>query len=328
MNSVFWKKLWKASIPNKAKVHIWRTCLDILPSRGSLAARHVDLESVVCVLCEIHEESTLHLCRDCQFTRTVIEANPILKNICFRWGNVHTSVLEWLYYCAQELTSDYFGELLFILWSIWNERNDRVWDQKSMLASDVGIQLHSRLCEFRFHSKGGVSVKKPKQAAKWQPPSAGFCKINVDGAFFHNSRNGGMSFVIRDSTGSMLVGGAFPANSLISAEHAEVLACSKAVEFAETHGFTPAILETDALEVKRQLLEDVVSNTSVLGRIYDDLRLHLRQHGTWMVSHVGRRGNMVAHSLASHACSLDQDEFYFSSPSFLQAAIAAELCIT
>ncbi|PRQ57723.1 hypothetical protein RchiOBHm_Chr1g0351461 [Rosa chinensis] len=32
----FWKKLWKVVIPNKAKIHIWRVCLDILPSLGSL----------------------------------------------------------------------------------------------------------------------------------------------------------------------------------------------------------------------------------------------------------------------------------------------------
>ena len=67
----------------------------------------------------------------------------------------------------------------------------------------------------------------------------------------------------------MLAGGAGVARCLISAEHAEVMACCKAMEFATTHDFSPAILETDALEVKRQLEDSEISNTSLLRRLYE-----------------------------------------------------------
>ena len=97
----FWKKLWKTCIPNKAKVHAWRVCIDILPSRGALHAKRVELESTVCVLCESSGESTLHLCRDCPYTKQVIQMNPILKDICYRWGNMHVSAIDWLVQCAK-----------------------------------------------------------------------------------------------------------------------------------------------------------------------------------------------------------------------------------
>ncbi|XP_024164012.1 uncharacterized protein LOC112170994 [Rosa chinensis] len=47
VGSAFWKKFWKVAIPNKAKIHMWRVCLDILPSLGSLATRRVLLDSLL-----------------------------------------------------------------------------------------------------------------------------------------------------------------------------------------------------------------------------------------------------------------------------------------
>ena len=165
---------------------------------------------------------------------------------------------------------------MFILWSVWTERNDRMWNQKSMLAADVSIQLVSGLTEFRFHNSGVPKPVQSKTGTKWRPHSFGYCKINVDGAFYHSTRSGGWSFVVRDLCGMMLAGGAGPIRSLISAEHAELLACCKAIEFAQVHGFCPAILETDAMEVKRQLQELSIPNTTVLGRVYEDLQVSMQ----------------------------------------------------
>ena len=111
-----------------------------------------------------------------------------------------------------------------------------------------------------------------------------------------------------------------------TAEHAELIACSKAVEFAQSHAFYPAILEMDALEVKRQLLLTEVPNNASLGRLYEDVQVSMQQQGVWSLSHIGRSGNSVAHTMAAYACSLVHDEFYFASPSFIQAAVIAEFC--
>ncbi|XP_062013381.1 uncharacterized protein LOC133729816 [Rosa rugosa] len=154
----------------------------------------------------------------------------------------------------------------------------------------------------------------------------GVVKVNVDGAFHHASRKGGLGFVFRNENGIMLGGGAWPLSGLNSPEHAEILACKVALEFAEVHGFGPVLLETDALEVQRQLsLHDSV-NLSGLGRIYDDVVALLEAQSVIQVTHVGRKGNGVSHLLANHACSIRQNVFYLSTPEFLQAAIAADLC--
>lgn len=47
----FSKKLWKTCIPNKAKVHAWRLCIDNLPSLGTVASKRVVLAATGCILC-------------------------------------------------------------------------------------------------------------------------------------------------------------------------------------------------------------------------------------------------------------------------------------
>ncbi|XP_062007626.1 uncharacterized protein LOC133724796 [Rosa rugosa] len=97
------------------------------------------------------------------------------------------------------------------------------------------------------------------------------------------------------------------------------------ITFSIDHGFIPAILETDAQEVQRQLTAQVSNNSSALGRLYEDLSLMLASHNSLQVNYVSRKANVVAHMLAAHGSSMMQDCFYFSVPSFLAAAIAAEV---
>ncbi|KAL6188814.1 hypothetical protein ACLB2K_040205 [Fragaria x ananassa] len=106
----------------------------------------------------------------------------------------------------------------------------------------------------------------------------------------------------------------------------ELLARKLAVDFALSHGFFSVWVETNAREVCRQLSEDSMPNTSVLGRLFEDVWVRMKEDGVWHVNYGSHKANIVAHILAAHACSLPQAEFYFSVPSFMQAAVAAELC--
>ena len=94
----------------------------------------------------------------------------------------------------------------------------------SMVAPDVSVQLVSRLTEFCFHNCGASKPRNSRIATRWRPPSAGFYKVHVDGAFSQSTRSGGWRFLIRDHTGKFLAGRAGLVRSLISAKHVELLA--------------------------------------------------------------------------------------------------------
>ena len=139
------------------------------------------MESTLCVLCGLPGETTLHLSRDCEYTRSVIGFHSVLKDTCFRWGTINTSTLQWLDQCAKDLSLTNFGDLLFILWSCWFERNDRVWDERQRAAIDVNSCLSARLCEFRFHTRV-TKASRSCGRVRWKAPTMGVWKINIDGA--------------------------------------------------------------------------------------------------------------------------------------------------
>ncbi|XP_062029045.1 uncharacterized protein LOC133745065 [Rosa rugosa] len=145
VNESFWKRVWKVLIPNAAKVFAWRVCHDILPSLERLAMRHVQVDSQGCVLCEGSSESTLHLCRDCPFTRQVLQGHVMLQRTCFAPQVEECDLLTWFNYCVKSLSLTDLGTLIFLLWSIWKERNSRVWEGKKALACDVMLRAAARL---------------------------------------------------------------------------------------------------------------------------------------------------------------------------------------
>ncbi|XP_040363828.1 uncharacterized protein LOC112169513 [Rosa chinensis] len=75
-NQRVWKKIWNAKMPSSAKVTAWKICHNILPTMDRLDSRHVELESQVCVLCNVETETIIHICRNCTFTRDVLALMP------------------------------------------------------------------------------------------------------------------------------------------------------------------------------------------------------------------------------------------------------------
>lgn len=79
-----------------------------------------------------------------------------------------------------------------IVWAIWRHKNQVVWDGKRSMTTYV---VHN--CPVR--SSGNQRRKL------WHPPSAPAMKINVDVAFFADTRQIGWGFVLWDSMGMSIV---------------------------------------------------------------------------------------------------------------------------
>ena len=57
-------------------------------------------------------------------------------------------------------------------------------------------------------------------------------------------------------------------------------------------------------------LSDPIENSSLLGHIFEDIKLNLRGMQVLSLSWVKRSGNMVAHTLAKHARNLVDDLYW------------------
>lgn len=66
----FWRKIWKAEVPNKVRCFGWRACLNILPTKLNLFHRKV-IHDPSCEACGLGPESVLHVLGQCPKAREV-----------------------------------------------------------------------------------------------------------------------------------------------------------------------------------------------------------------------------------------------------------------
>ena len=65
-----WKDLWKARLPERLKMFLWRIGANVIPTKVNLQRKmqHID---PVCTFCNNEDESSTHVFLDCQFARAL-----------------------------------------------------------------------------------------------------------------------------------------------------------------------------------------------------------------------------------------------------------------
>nr|GEX91650.1 RNA-directed DNA polymerase, eukaryota, reverse transcriptase zinc-binding domain protein [Tanacetum cinerariifolium] len=83
---------WVKTIPIKTNILAWKISLDRLPTRFNLSARGLEIQSILCPLCNVAVETSSHTFFACNLAR------KIMHNIC-RWWDLDTvtfnSYSEW-----------------------------------------------------------------------------------------------------------------------------------------------------------------------------------------------------------------------------------------
>ncbi|GJN01752.1 hypothetical protein PR202_ga19043 [Eleusine coracana subsp. coracana] len=104
---------------------------------------------------------------------------------------------------------------------------------------------------------------------RWVPPAVGVLKINVDGAFDHESGAAGVGVIIRDDQGQPLL----TANRVLlhcrNAEEAEAAACLEGVRQAERWPDCPLILESDCATAIEKIKQDGRDRSPISFLIHD-----------------------------------------------------------
>ncbi|PRQ20304.1 putative ribonuclease H-like domain-containing protein [Rosa chinensis] len=160
---------------------------------------------------------------------------------------------------------------------------------------------------------------------KWKVPPQGWLKVNFDGAYNQGSGKAAIGFVIRDARGTFLGAVGKAISNVQSAEHAELMACKEAVSYVLTNALHQALFETDCLGLKQQLCQTTTTNTSALGRLYEDISVDLAFLPNSKVVHARREANKAALMVATYASSNDQSFIWSDVPFFLYDVIEADM---
>ncbi|PRQ38614.1 putative ribonuclease H-like domain, reverse transcriptase zinc-binding domain-containing protein [Rosa chinensis] len=288
-----WKQIWFAKVPGKIKIHTWRVCSSILPTISTLQSRHVFIDNG-CYFCNTNDETIEHISRDCWFVRDLFKLFPEFDRI-FREVLPSMSITSWLQFCLEILSQDEFALLLVLLWSIWKERNQRLWSRKFKTLHQVYFQVRNFVQLLKSStSRRSRGVVRPRRS--WLPPPSGWLKANIDGAFNQDSHCGGIGVLIRDSTGSIVGGFCGKISNVLSPDIVEAMAGREACELAAEFQLAPIVFESDCLKLVEASKCDE-EDGSGFGRIVEDIRFLLSSTPSAFFSHVFRESNLAAHKL-------------------------------
>ncbi|GJX45177.1 RNA-directed DNA polymerase, eukaryota, reverse transcriptase zinc-binding domain protein [Tanacetum coccineum] len=134
---------WRKMVPIKVNILAWKVKLDVLPTRFNLSKRGLDINSILCPICENHAESSSHLFFACSMAR------DIFRNITSWWDvkSPHVSSFEewemWTSSLTLSLRRKHILEGIIYIgwWSIWNFKNQVVFGStipsKASLFDDI-----------------------------------------------------------------------------------------------------------------------------------------------------------------------------------------------
>ncbi|GJU21316.1 RNA-directed DNA polymerase, eukaryota, reverse transcriptase zinc-binding domain protein [Tanacetum coccineum] len=93
------KTRWIKVVPIKVNIHAWKVKLDILPTRLNISKRGMNIESILCPLCEKNVESSSHIFFTCPISREIFrkvllwwEIDVVMVSSYDEW----LELLEWL----------------------------------------------------------------------------------------------------------------------------------------------------------------------------------------------------------------------------------------
>lgn len=176
----FWKRVWTAKVPGKVKVHTWKACSAILPTISQLGTRRVFIDNGCC-FCNGAFETIEHVSRDCGFVHAFLQRFPEFTPCCSQ-VDYHTSFMLWLVPCSETLSKDNFSFFIYVIWSIWKERNQRVWHERSLTLDQLLFQTRSQLQVFSSARFPPTTGRIRRVIRPWSPPPPGWLKANSDGA--------------------------------------------------------------------------------------------------------------------------------------------------
>ncbi|KAJ0519996.1 putative RNA-directed DNA polymerase [Helianthus annuus] len=137
---------WNNWVPLKIGIVAWRAEGERLPTRAALARRGIPVSSMACAMCGEHDETCEHLFVSCQFAQTIWQIigqwcrYTSLFTFCFR------DVLDshkWAPGGSRKKKA-FHAITLITLWCIWKHRNDVVFGEKALSASNVIEEIKSR----------------------------------------------------------------------------------------------------------------------------------------------------------------------------------------
>ncbi|CAN0854892.1 hypothetical protein LINGRAHAP2_LOCUS6054 [Linum grandiflorum] len=215
-------------------------------------------------------------------------------------------------------------DVVAVMWGLWKERNERVWQHTSRPEEMVVKQGRDAVKEWCQRDAGrslAVATQPSMVCKKWHRPPVGVLKLNVDAAFFANEVSFGVGLALRGRAGQLMGYRHKRFNGLPAVKEGEARAVLEGLQWAEELGYEQLIIETDCLEVQRAMAT-AVADVTEFGRLIAECKRRLNLKPGISVLFGRRDGNGVAHMVARRAITSTVTVIGEVPPAWLSADMA------
>ncbi|CAN1799142.1 Putative ribonuclease H protein At1g65750 [Linum perenne] len=240
-----WRLIWRWKGPQRIRQFLWLVAHNRLLTNSERHRRHL-AEIGSCQVCPGHEESVLHVLRDCPL------ASATWELLALSSGDqtfFQTPLLPWIesFLRKPELC------LLFgvTCWWLWRARNDRVFNNKLTTADSLTRHIQvwvalvgDTLERDQFISHTGPPTRTGELIA-WEPAPQEWVTLNSDGSVISASGQAAAGGLIRDHQGRCLA--AFTLNlGKCSITRAELRGAVSGLQLAWERGYRKIQLQLDS----------------------------------------------------------------------------------
>ena len=231
-----WRKLWSANLWPKVTLFLWLLLRKKLLTWENLRGRGV-IGLSICVMCSSEEETSNHLLDVCEITDRLWErGRDVFKRSARIKGCPNKTIENWPRKPYKNEILNRMWELFpgFLMWEVWKERNQRIFEGKYKREEDLFNRVKAHIKEtlrnskwstddlqanveeriilnewdiqairdFPFQTKAARRISESSET--WTCPPKGIIKMNFDGASKGNPGRAGFGGCFRNYKGDLL----------------------------------------------------------------------------------------------------------------------------
>jgi ribonuclease HI len=229
--------------------------------------------------------------------------------------NIHDAA-ELVFHLLEQLNAFDSSLLACVIWSIWKQRNNIIWNNVTDAQNFVFTRANNMLQDWRVvhAARHSPSVQPRVQEHKWTKPARGRIKCNVDASFPSLHNRVGIGICIRDESGAYVLGKYEQFTLLCDVKIGEALGLLSALNWVHELNLGPVDFELDSKVVVDNFHSNKIDDTEVGDIISHCRKLFSSCYNNSSVEFIRRQANEVAHRLAKAASYIASPQIMVNIP--------------
>ena len=249
------------------------------------------------------DEDNLHLFFRCLGSCNIwsmCESSTTINNVISQGHDSAGIIFQLLHL----LNGDDAALLCCIIWSIWKQQNNKIWNDVTDAQMFVLERARTLLQDWRAaksYQQQPSRMPNIIDNSKWKKPAEGRYKCNIDASFSRHLNKVGIGICLRDDSGAFVLAKTDWISPLCEVHIGEALGLLSALEWVHELNLGPIDFELDAKKVVDNFLSTKHDGTE-FGDIIQSCRSLFRNfYENSKVEFVRRQANEAAHTLAKEA---------------------------